>query len=225
MNFVIAGDGNKLLLLTEMVERNLLSERVTLLGGLPNSAVPALLRDADIMLNTSLTESFCIAVLEAACCGCVVVSSDVGGVREVFCGTDIEREGGVFYADVSGEGMERGVGEAVGKVREMRKGGGEAVARTKAGWHADLAEKYTWGNVALKTEAVYRECVAECRPRTLPEHVRRWAEGRSLVAGAVAVAFGLWVWAFVAAVERWGGEVQPAWNVRERELLRRKKNK
>jgi phosphatidylinositol glycan class A protein len=34
-------------------------------------------------LNTSLTESFCIAILEAACCGLTVVSTDVGGVPEV----------------------------------------------------------------------------------------------------------------------------------------------
>jgi phosphatidylinositol glycan class A protein len=30
-----------------------------------------------------LTESFCIAILEAACCGLFVVSTDVGGVPEV----------------------------------------------------------------------------------------------------------------------------------------------
>jgi len=30
-----------------------------------------------------LTESFCIAILEAACCGLMVVSTDVGGVPEV----------------------------------------------------------------------------------------------------------------------------------------------
>ena len=36
-----------------------------------------------IFLNTSLTESFCIAILEAACCGLLIVSTDVGGVPEV----------------------------------------------------------------------------------------------------------------------------------------------
>lgn len=34
-------------------------------------------------MNTSLTESFCIAILEAACCGLLVVTTDVGGVPEV----------------------------------------------------------------------------------------------------------------------------------------------
>ena len=36
-----------------------------------------------IFLNCSLTESFCIAILEAACCGLFVVSTRVGGVPEV----------------------------------------------------------------------------------------------------------------------------------------------
>jgi phosphatidylinositol N-acetylglucosaminyltransferase subunit A len=36
-----------------------------------------------IFLNTSLTESFGIAILEAACAGLYVVSTRVGGVPEV----------------------------------------------------------------------------------------------------------------------------------------------
>ena len=36
-----------------------------------------------IFLNTSLTESFCMAILEAACCNLLVVSTNVGGVPEV----------------------------------------------------------------------------------------------------------------------------------------------
>lgn len=34
-------------------------------------------------MNTSLTEAFCIAIVEAASCGLLVVSTDVGGVSEV----------------------------------------------------------------------------------------------------------------------------------------------
>jgi hypothetical protein len=36
-----------------------------------------------IFLNCSLTEAFCIAILEAACCGLFCVSTRVGGVPEV----------------------------------------------------------------------------------------------------------------------------------------------
>jgi phosphatidylinositol glycan class A protein len=36
-----------------------------------------------IFLNTSLTEAFCISIVEAASTGLLVVSTDVGGVAEV----------------------------------------------------------------------------------------------------------------------------------------------
>ena len=57
--------------------------RVKLLGGVPHDRVRDLLVRGDIFLNCSLTESFCIAVVEAACCGLFVVSTAVGGVPEV----------------------------------------------------------------------------------------------------------------------------------------------
>ena len=41
------------------------------------------LLEGSIFLNTSLTESFGIAILEAACAGLYVVSTKVGGVPEV----------------------------------------------------------------------------------------------------------------------------------------------
>jgi phosphatidylinositol N-acetylglucosaminyltransferase subunit A len=51
-----------------------------------------------IYLNTSLTESFCIAILEAASCGLIVVSTNVGGIPEVLpesmrylCDPDIDQ--------------------------------------------------------------------------------------------------------------------------------------
>jgi phosphatidylinositol glycan class A protein len=40
----------------------------------------------NIFLNCSLSEAFCIANLEAAACGLLVVSTNVGGVPEVLPG-------------------------------------------------------------------------------------------------------------------------------------------
>jgi phosphatidylinositol glycan class A protein len=69
--------------LQKLVEKHNLGERVELLGGLQHDQVRDVLCRGHIFLNTSLTESFCIAILEAACCGLLVVSTDVGGVPEV----------------------------------------------------------------------------------------------------------------------------------------------
>ena len=83
VHFIIGGDGEGMSNLQKLVEKHNLGERVELLGGLQHDQVRDVLCRGHIFLNTSLTESFCIAILEAACCGLLVVSTDVGGVPEV----------------------------------------------------------------------------------------------------------------------------------------------
>lgn len=83
VNFIIGGDGDGMVDLEMLIERHNLHGRVELLGGLPHDKVRDVLCRGHIFLNTSLTESFCIAILEAACCGLLVVTTDVGGVPEV----------------------------------------------------------------------------------------------------------------------------------------------
>ncbi len=58
---------------------------VGLCGGLPVVGIFCMqvLVRGHIFLNCSLTEAFCIAILEAACCGLFCVSTRVGGVPEV----------------------------------------------------------------------------------------------------------------------------------------------
>ncbi len=60
-----------------------LSDRMELLGGVPHEKVRDVLCRGHIFLNTSLTEAFCIAIIEAACCGLLCVSTNVGGIPEV----------------------------------------------------------------------------------------------------------------------------------------------
>jgi len=45
--------------------------------------VPYILSSGDIFLNTSISEAFCIAILEAAACGLYVLSTNVGGISEI----------------------------------------------------------------------------------------------------------------------------------------------
>lgn len=83
VNFIIGGDGPKMSVLKQLVNKYELQDRVELLGALKHADVRNALCRGHIFLNTSLTESFCIAILEAACCGLLVVTTDVGGVPEV----------------------------------------------------------------------------------------------------------------------------------------------
>lgn len=89
--------------LEEMRERHQLHDRVELLGNLSQAQVREALVRGDVFLNCSLTEAFCIAIVEAArfappllplaykflilgqlhSCGLFVVSTNVGGVPEV----------------------------------------------------------------------------------------------------------------------------------------------
>ena len=66
---MLGGAGPKRVLLEEVREHHQLHSRVELLGGLEHSQVRDVLIQGDIFLNTSLTEAFCIAILEAASCG------------------------------------------------------------------------------------------------------------------------------------------------------------
>ncbi|KAJ3204602.1 hypothetical protein HDU67_009406, partial [Dinochytrium kinnereticum] len=83
VQFLIGGDGPKRVELEQMREKHVLQDRVTVLGAVKHSEVRSVLTQGHIFLNTSLTEAFCIAIVEAACCGLLVVSTKVGGVPEV----------------------------------------------------------------------------------------------------------------------------------------------
>jgi phosphatidylinositol glycan class A protein len=83
IRFIIGGDGPKKKQLEDMIESCKLQDRVVLTGGLAHNKVRDVLIQGNIYLNTSLTEAFCIAIVEAASTGCYVVSTDIGGVSEV----------------------------------------------------------------------------------------------------------------------------------------------
>lgn len=70
-------------LLLELRNKFKLEDRMELLDSVPSSEVRNVLCRGHIFLNTSLTEAFCIAIIEAASCGLVVVSTNVGGIPEV----------------------------------------------------------------------------------------------------------------------------------------------
>lgn len=83
VNFIIGGDGPKRSLLEEVREKSNMQDRIIILGALNHSEVREILWCGHIFLNTSLTEAFCMAIVEAASCGLQVVSTCVGGIPEV----------------------------------------------------------------------------------------------------------------------------------------------
>jgi phosphatidylinositol glycan class A protein len=83
VRFVIGGGGPHGDRIREMLQLEKLTHRVLLLGEVPHHRVRDVLQMGHIFINTSLTETFCIAILEAICTGLHIVATRVGGVPEV----------------------------------------------------------------------------------------------------------------------------------------------
>ncbi|XP_052839579.1 uncharacterized protein LOC128254480 [Drosophila gunungcola] len=83
VNFIIVGDGPKRDLLEEIREKTNMQDRVEMVGAVEHARVRDVLVRGHIFVNTSLTEAYCMAIVEAASCGLQVVSTCVGGIPEV----------------------------------------------------------------------------------------------------------------------------------------------
>ena len=148
VDFIIGGDGPKRLVLEEMRENLELQERVEMLGTVAHSDVRDVLVRSDIFLNTSLTEAFCIAIVEAACCGLQVVSTRVGGVPEVLPPSLLR------LAEPSAKSLISALDAAIAASKA-----GSAVDPTQL--HAVVKKLYTWQNVAKRTERIYDDVARE----------------------------------------------------------------
>lgn len=142
--FIIGGDGPKRILLEEVREQHQLQERVTLLGAVEHENVRNVLVQGNIFLNASLTEAFCMAIVEAASCGLQVVSTKVGGVPEVLP-PDL-----IWLTEPSVKGLVDGLELAL---KDYRRG--KIVPPFEA--HSRVCSMYQWNNVAQRTETVYNK--------------------------------------------------------------------
>lgn len=161
VHFIIGGDGPKLLQIEEMRERYLLHDRVELLGAVQHSEVRDVLVRGHVFLNCSLTESFCIALLEAAACGLFVVSTKVGGVPEVLPTSMIK------FAEPNVDALVDAVIEAVllsGRVDPVE-------------FHSRVRTMYSWIDVTKRVETVYNHVAILKRPKLITRLLRYMTVG------------------------------------------------
>ncbi|CAD6191535.1 unnamed protein product [Caenorhabditis auriculariae] len=147
VRFIIGGDGPKRVELEEMRERHNLHARVTMLGMLPHNQVREVLNKGQIFINTSLTEAFCMSIVEAASCGLHVVSTKVGGIPEVLPQEFITLEEPVPDCLV----------EALLAAIERREKGQLIDPAEK---HDAISKMYFWPDIAERTQLVYRSAMA-----------------------------------------------------------------
>lgn len=141
VRFIIAGTGPQAIDLEQMLERNVLQDRVEMKGAVRHEEVRDVMVKGHIYLHPSLTEAFGTVIVEAASCGLYVVCTNVGGIPEVlptqmteFC---LPEEDDVVEA----------TGRAIADLRANR-------VPTER-FHDHVKSYYSWTNVAQRTERVY----------------------------------------------------------------------
>lgn len=88
---ILVGEGPDRRALEEIVRDRGLGDRVRLLGNRPHAELPGLLAAADVMLLPTNSEGLANVWVEALACGTPVVTTDVGGAREVIDRPDAGR--------------------------------------------------------------------------------------------------------------------------------------
>ena len=104
---LLAGDGPDRPALERLVRERGLGQRVRILGNRPHAEVARLMAAADVMLLPSRSEGLATVWVEALACGTPVVSTDVGGIREVL---DRPQAGAIVAPDPAA------IAEAVGSI-------------------------------------------------------------------------------------------------------------
>ncbi|KAI8615936.1 hypothetical protein BC830DRAFT_1120204 [Chytriomyces sp. MP71] len=181
VEFIIGGDGAKRVEVEQMRENYVLQDRVKVLGSVKHENVRNVLTKGHIFLNTSLTEAFCIAIVEAACCGLLVVSTKVGGIPEVL------PDHMIVFAQPDQDDLVKSMETAIHRIKTNPP--------DPFAFHAEISSMYSWANVAKRTEMVY-ERVVDNAPSTLEERfvkynrVGVWAGKFSVM--IIAVSHLLW---------------------------------
>lgn len=157
VRFIVGGDGPKRVRLEEMREKHSLQDRVEMLGAVQHSQVRSVLITGHIFLNSSLTEAFCIAILEAASCGLLTVSTRVGGVPEVL------PDDMVVLAKPDPSDMVQAIKKAISILPKI----------DPEEMHNRMKELYNWHDVAKRTEIVYDRAL-KCSNQNLIKRLSRY---------------------------------------------------
>ncbi|KAJ0163659.1 Phosphatidylinositol N-acetylglucosaminyltransferase gpi3 subunit [Colletotrichum tanaceti] len=145
--FVIAGSGPKAIDLEQMIEQNVLQDRVEMLGPIRHEEVRDVMVRGHIYLHPSLTEAFGTVIVEAASCGLYVVCTQVGGIPEVLPSHM------TVFAKPEEDDLVVATGKAIAALRANK-------VRTER-FHEQVRKMYSWTNVAIRTERVYHGITGE----------------------------------------------------------------
>jgi glycosyltransferase involved in cell wall biosynthesis len=147
-DLVIAGgrtDDEEAQRLRELAAGCGVEDRVRVIGSVPRSRVPALMRSADVLVAVPWYEPFGMVPIEAMACGVPVVASAVGGHLDTVSGC------GVLVPPRRPRALARALRGVLADA-ERREALGAAGARR-------AQDRYGWSRVAEQTEAVYTQVI------------------------------------------------------------------
>jgi phosphatidylinositol N-acetylglucosaminyltransferase subunit A len=186
VTFLIAGEGPKKVDLEQMRERHRLHHRVKMVGAVPADSVRSILVQGQIFLNTSLTEAFCMAIVEAAACGLYVVSTAVGGIPEVL------PDHMISLAPPSADGLIKALN---GAIHNLQTG-----LIDTSPFHTQLAAMYSWTDVTKRTQKVYKTLHIDSQTPLIERLRRVW--GCGFLAGKFLCIVMVWNHFFLMALKR-----------------------
>lgn len=140
VNLEIIGEGIQEHELKEKAKN--LENKINFQGYIPHDELPEKYRDADVFVMPSLEEGMSNVVLEAISSGLPVITTQVGGMRELVDGN------GIIVDKKSPEQIEKAIEIYVENPEKLRKHGKKS---------REIAETMSWKKVAEKYVDAYRE--------------------------------------------------------------------
>ncbi|OOF95210.1 glycosyltransferase family 4 protein [Aspergillus carbonarius ITEM 5010] len=188
VRFIIAGSGPKAIDLEQMLERNVLQDKVEMLGSVRHEEVRDVMIRGHIYLHPSLTEAFGTVLVEAASCGLYVVCTRVGGIPEVL------PQHMTTFAKPEEDDIVLATGKAIAALRSNK-------VRTDR-FHDQVKMMYSWTDVAHRTERVYMGISGDISPEEFYGYYpgQGWEAGRDRVRSFALIDrlkryYGCGVWA------------------------------
>ncbi len=135
--------------LRQVAAENGVSDRTLLLGRVPHSELPELIRSCDVVLAAPWYEPFGIVPLEAMACGVPVVATAVGGMKD----TVIEGVTGSLVPPGRPQELAAAVRALLADDRKRIDMGNAGSERVRS--------NYGWNSIAARTERSYRTVLSE----------------------------------------------------------------
>jgi len=136
-----------------------LRDRITLTGALPQKQVFEKIQASFALVAPSFHETQGIVLLEANACGKPVIASDIPGIREVVL------HGQTGWMIPAGDAA-----HLTDAINHFYKNPIEAAAMGEAG-RLHVQEKFAWEKIALETERIYGEVMAQKSRRVVQDHL------------------------------------------------------